>query len=124
MSWRDGAVLMFDETYLHYVRNDTDADRLILMCDVNRPLNLLGTMINVIYQSVARASIVPNTPEDYRGLANRLFAGLAPLLARSKELKAASRLKYLVLKWFVNTLLIMLLLGLATGVVHLFGRLV
>lgn len=123
-SWRDGEVLMFDETYLHYVRNDTDSDRLILMCDVKRPLNPLGLVLNFFYQGIARASVVPNTPEDHRGLANRVFSGLAPLLARSKALKSANRPLYLVIKWSVNTLLLLLLLGLAMGVVLLLGRLV
>jgi beta-hydroxylase len=122
-SWRDGEVLMFDETYLHYVRNDTDSDRLILMCDVKRPLNPLGAVLSFFYQGVTRASVVPNTPEDHRGLANRVFAGLAPLLARSKTLKSTNRPLYLVVKWSVNSLLLMSLLGLATGVVQLLGRL-
>jgi beta-hydroxylase len=49
LSWRDGEVLMFDETYLHFARNDTDCDRLILMCDVKRPLNPLGALFNIFY---------------------------------------------------------------------------
>jgi beta-hydroxylase len=123
LSWRDGEVLMFDETYLHYVRNDTDSDRLILMCDVKRPLNLLGTMFGFFYQGVTRASVVPNTPEDQRGLANRVFAGIAPLLARSKALKSTNRPLYRVLKWVVNTLLLLVLLGLVAGGVQVLGRL-
>jgi beta-hydroxylase len=122
-SWRDGEVLMFDETYLHYVRNDTDADRLILMCDVKRPLNPLGAMFNFVYQGLTRASVVPNTPEDRRGLANRVFAALAPLLARSKALKATNRPLYLAVKWSVNSLLLLTVLGLAGGLVHLLGQL-
>lgn len=123
-SWRDGEAIMFDETYLHYVRNDTDSDRLILMCDVKRPLNPLGALFNYFYEVVTRASVVPNTPEDHRGLANRVFAGLAPLLARSKALKSTNRPLYLVVKWSVNILLVLLPLGLAAGVVQLLGRLV
>ncbi len=123
LSWRDGEAIMFDETYLHYVSNDTDADRLILMCDVKRPLNPLGALFNFIYHGVTRASVVPNTPEDHRGLANRVFAGLAPLLARIKALKSTNRPLYLVIKWSVNILLLLLLLGSAAGVVHLLGRL-
>jgi beta-hydroxylase len=122
-SWRDGEAIMFDETYLHYVRNDTDFDRLILMCDVKRPLNPLGGMFNLIYQGVTRVSVVPNTPEDHRGLANKVFAGLAPLLARIKALKSTNRPLYLVIKWSVNILLLLLLLGSAASVVHLLGRL-
>jgi beta-hydroxylase len=122
-SWRDGEVIMFDETYLHFVRNDTDAERLILMCDIKRPLNPLGALFNVFYQAITRASVVPNTPEDQRGLANRIFASLAPILARSKALKSTNRPLYLVIKWSVNALLILLLLGLAVSVVNLLSRL-
>jgi beta-hydroxylase len=118
-SWRDGEVILFDETYLHYVRNDTDCDRLILMCDVRRPLNPLGALFNAFYQVVTRASVVPNTPEDHRGLANRIFAGLAPVLARSKALKSTNRPLYLVVKWAVNLLLLSLLLALPAGVAQL-----
>jgi beta-hydroxylase len=124
LSWRDGEVLMFDETYLHYVRNDTDSGRLILMCDVKRPLNPLGAVFNFFYQGIARASVVPNTPEDRRGLVNRIFRGLAPLLARTKALKSTNRPLYRVIKWSVNILLLVLLLGLGVGVVQVLGRLV
>jgi beta-hydroxylase len=121
-SWRDGEVIMFDETYLHYVRNDTDCERLILMCDVKRPLNPLGALFNFFYQAVTRASVVPNTPEDHRGLANRIFSGLAPVLARGKALKSTNRPLYLVIKWAVNLLLPSVLLALLVGVVQLLGR--
>ncbi|GAA2823356.1 hypothetical protein GCM10010836_14360 [Aminobacter aminovorans] len=123
-SWRDGEVLMFDETYLHYVRNDTDSDRLILMCDVKRPLNPIGALFNFLYQGITRASVVPNTPEDHRGLANRTFAWLSPLLARIKGLKSTNRPLYYTIKRSVNVLLVLLLVGLATGVAQLLGSLV
>ncbi|KZD09512.1 aspartyl/asparaginyl beta-hydroxylase domain-containing protein [Oceanibaculum pacificum] len=122
-SWRDGEVILFDETYLHYVRNDTDSDRLILMCDVRRPLNLFGRLFNAAYRTLARASIVPNTLEDQRGLANRIFAGLAPVLARAKALKSTNRPLYRVVKWSVNILLVLVPIGLAAGVAQLLDRL-
>lgn len=122
-SWRDGEVILFDETYLHYVRNDTDSDRLILMCDVRRPLNLFGRLFNAAYRTLARASVVPNTLEDRRGLANRVFAGLAPVLARAKALKSTNRPLYRALKWSVNILLVLVPIGLAAGVVQLLDRL-
>ena len=40
---------------INYVRNDTDSDRIILMCDVKRPLNPLGAVFNFFYQGVSRA---------------------------------------------------------------------
>jgi beta-hydroxylase len=123
-SWRDGEVLMFDETYLHYARNDTDTNRLILMCDVRRPLNLLGRAFNFFYRGVTRASVVPNTLEDRRGLGSRAFEVLAPLLARSKALKSKNRPLYRAIKWSLISILLLLLLllllsGLAAGVVQL-----
>lgn len=124
LSWRDGKAIMFDETYLHYVRNDTDADRLILMCDVKRPLNPLGAIFNFFYQGVTRASVVPNTLEDERGLANKIFSGVAPLLARTKSLKTTNRPLYLAIKWSVNVSLLVVLLGLAAGSAHLISQLV
>lgn len=36
--WRDGEGLLFDETYIHFVENNTDETRLVLLCDVERPL--------------------------------------------------------------------------------------
>jgi beta-hydroxylase len=116
-------ILIFDETYLHYVRNDTDSDRLILMCDVKRPVNGIGAVFNLFYQGVTHASVVPNTPEDYRGLINRIFGGLSPLLARTKTLKSTYRPLYLIIKWSVNIGLLLLLLALAGGVSMLLGRL-
>ena len=122
LSWRDGEVLMFDETYLHFARNDTDSNRLILMCDVKRPLNPLGALFNVFYRGITRASVVPNTAEDRRGLANRIFAAVAPLASLRKRLKSTSRPLYLAIKWSASILLLFLLpMLLAEGVVLLLG---
>ena len=117
--WRDGEVLMFDETYLHYARNDSAQYRLILMCDVNRPTNPLGSLINFFYKGLTRLSVVPNTDEDRRGLVNRLFSGMTPVLQASRRLKERNRPAYLLLKYSVNTLLVLLALGLIVGLVTL-----
>jgi len=49
-SWRDGEVLIFDETYIHYAQNNTNENRLILMCDVERPMNIIGKFFNLFYK--------------------------------------------------------------------------
>lgn len=118
-SWRDGKVLMFDETYLHYARNDSDQPRLILMCDINRPTNLLGSALNMVYKCLTRLSVVPNTDCDRRGFANRVFSSISPLLGRSKALKQTNRSLYLLLKYSVNTLLAVIVLSLLTLMVNL-----
>ena len=37
-SWRDGEAVMFDETFIHWAENKTDTTRIILFCDIERPL--------------------------------------------------------------------------------------
>src|SRR5579863_5064838 len=37
-SWREGDDVLFDETFLHYAENTTDQNRIVLFCDVERPL--------------------------------------------------------------------------------------
>ena len=38
LSWRDGEGVLFDETYIHEAHNKTDQNRIILFCDVTRPM--------------------------------------------------------------------------------------
>ena len=45
-SWRDGEAFIFDETYLHYANNNANQYRLILMCDVERPMHFVGRCLN------------------------------------------------------------------------------
>ncbi|MEO9275386.1 aspartyl/asparaginyl beta-hydroxylase domain-containing protein [Marinomonas sp. 5E14-1] len=120
-SWRDGKDLLFDETYLHFVKNNTEESRLILMCDFNRPVNPLGKLINLSYKLLMRASVVPNTHEDKGGLANQIFKSMAPLLQKSKELKKTNRKAYKRLKYLINTLILLVLVGVFAGVIQLFS---
>jgi beta-hydroxylase len=36
--WKEGEVVAFDDTYRHYVKNDTDESRLVLFIDIERTL--------------------------------------------------------------------------------------
>lgn len=36
--WRDGEPVMFDETFIHYAENTTEQNRIILFCDIERPM--------------------------------------------------------------------------------------
>ncbi|BDX01879.1 aspartyl/asparaginyl beta-hydroxylase [Marinomonas pontica] len=118
-AWRDGKDLLFDETYLHFVKNNTDQSRLILMCDFDRPVNPLGKIINFCYKILMRASIVPNTSDDKSGLANKIFKTVTPLLEQSKVLKQTNRKAYKRLKYTVNSLLLLAIAGIIVGVVQL-----
>jgi beta-hydroxylase len=111
LSWRDGEPLLFDITFLHYAHNDADKPRLILMCDIERPMSPIGSILNWPYKQLMKATIVPNTDEDKRGFANRAFAKLVPLLEKGKRLKETNVVAYKLLKYLVNGSLILALAG-------------
>lgn len=109
--WRDGQDFVFDETYPHRAVNGSDASRLILMCDVDRPLWPLGRVVRALYVIVAKGTLVPNTAEDRRGLYSALFMRLAPLRERSLALKTTRRRTYQLLKWSLNSTLLAALMA-------------
>lgn len=117
-SWRDGEALLFDETYLHYAHNDAERYRLILMCDVARPTWLVGRIVNFFYKGLMRLTVVPNTEGDQRGLANSVFARLAPILANTRALKETNRGRYLAIKYSVNATLAVAASGLVIGALY------
>ena len=119
-SWRDGEGFIFDETYLHFAKNESQKPRLILMCDVERPMFLIVPFINFIYKIAMRMSIVPNTAEDQRGFANKTFAFLSPLLKKTKALKQSNPLAYKFVKHSVNLVLFLILMGVIVLALMLF----
>ena len=74
-SWRDGQGIIFDETFVHTVRNETDQDRLILLCDVERPVtNPIARVINRYFsRNVMSAAASPNDSRDRTGVIGKLF---------------------------------------------------
>jgi beta-hydroxylase len=99
--WRDGEAVMFDETYIHYAENTTAMPRVILFCDVERPLKSRAmTAINRWFaRHVMKASATQNVEGEAIGALNRLFGGFYQLRLRAKQLKAWSRTTYYLLKW-------------------------
>lgn len=119
-SWRDGQTLIFDETYLHFARNDSEAQRVILMCDIERPMSWPGRVFNLFYKLLMKATVVPNDETDRRGFANRIYSTISPLLARSKQLKVSNPPAYKALKYSVNSVLLVLLLAVIAALLSLF----
>jgi beta-hydroxylase len=74
-SWRDGEGVIFDETYIHWVRNDTEQGRLILLCDLERPLRFgwARALNRSFSRHVMSAAASPNQRGDRVGAISRLF---------------------------------------------------
>jgi beta-hydroxylase len=117
-AWKDGEAFLFDETYLHFVKNNSDQYRLILMCDIERPMSVIGHFVNLFYKQFVRLTLVPNTEQDKRGLFSILFSSIAPILGKAKKLRASNIKLYLLLKYTVNLTLVMIAVVLATALLQ------
>lgn len=102
-SWRDGQGVIFDETYLHYAENQSEQMRIILFCDVERPLNnpLARRFNRFISHTLIRAAAAPNSDTDRTGGINRLFAYVQQVRLFGKRIKARSRFAYYGLQWLI-----------------------
>ena len=65
-SWRDGEDVLFDETYIHEAHNNTDQNRIILFCDVNRPMKikLISKLNAFMSATLVKASATKNDDSD------------------------------------------------------------
>jgi aspartyl/asparaginyl beta-hydroxylase (cupin superfamily) len=58
-SWRQGRLLIFDDTYRHSVSNNSDEERIVLLFDVPRPLRWPGRLLrDAIFWGVRRTAYV------------------------------------------------------------------
>ncbi|TMG81200.1 MAG: aspartyl/asparaginyl beta-hydroxylase domain-containing protein [Betaproteobacteria bacterium] len=101
--WRDGEAVIFDETFIHWAENKTDQLRVILFCDVERPLtSRIMSKINHWYEStVIRASQTENMEGDTVGALNKVFGFAYYLRLPAKALKRKSKWMYYTLKWLL-----------------------
>jgi beta-hydroxylase len=112
-SWRDGEAVLFDETYVHRAANETGTARLILFCDVERPLRgALARRVNrFIGDHVMRATRTRNEEGEVIGAVNVAFSKVYPLRLAGKRLKAWSRPAYYAVKFGLLAALLWLALA-------------
>ncbi len=76
--WRDGEDFMFDETFVHWAENRTEHARVILFCDIERPLRtpLMRAINRAVSRFMGQATATENVPGEPVGAINRLYARL------------------------------------------------
>ncbi|NBB92216.1 MAG: lipid A hydroxylase LpxO [Gammaproteobacteria bacterium] len=106
-AWHDGNDILFDETFIHRVENDTDQYRIILFCDVERPIrNSVVRAINrFMIHYVVKASATRNVPGEKVGFLNRIFAGFDAAGERFQRVKKWNRTVYYTGKYLLFALL-------------------
>ena len=100
-SWRDGESVMFDETFIHRAENATDRDRIILFCDVERPMKYgWATALNrFVARRFVAAAASPNMEGDSTGGLNRAFASFYRVRQYAKRLREINKTLYYALKF-------------------------
>jgi beta-hydroxylase len=99
-SWRDGEAMVFDETYVHEALNETDVERLILLCDVERPLaGPMRPFNRWVMRHVMGATGTQNEEGEQIGAINRLYSRLAGFQRAAKGLKERNKRLYSLQKW-------------------------
>ncbi|HEV8314123.1 MAG TPA: aspartyl/asparaginyl beta-hydroxylase domain-containing protein [Burkholderiaceae bacterium] len=99
--WRDGEAVMFDETYIHHAENTTDHQRIVLFCDVERPVYTapMRWLNRLFGRLVMKAAATQNVEGEPVGAVNRFFFHAYQIRLWGKALKAKSRLTYYIGKW-------------------------
>lgn len=100
-AWRDGEDVVFDETYIHRAENRTDQDRIILFCDVERPLRtpVMRAINRFISGYVLRVTASRNVATERVGLVNLVSGVVHQLRQVLLRLKRANRHLYYTVKW-------------------------
>lgn len=100
-SWRDGQAVMFDETYIHYAENHSGTDRLILFCDIERPMKYSWAqkVNHWAGRHLLSAATAPNDEQDRTGGINRVFKYFYAIRKVGKRLKAWNKPIYYLIKW-------------------------
>ena len=100
-SWRDGEDILFDETYIHFAENNSQDQRIILFCDIQRPLKikLLDKLSRFISQHIIKASATQNTHGEQVGVLNKIFGQFYILRLVAKRIKKWNKPVYKTAKF-------------------------
>ncbi len=99
--WKDGEAVMFDETFIHHASNTTDQQRVVLFCDVERPLWTapMRWFNRLFAKYVISAASSQNEEGEAIGGLNKFFSVAYKLRVQTKKLKASNRFMYYLTKW-------------------------
>jgi beta-hydroxylase len=107
-TWRDGEDLLFDETFIHYAENTTDQTRIILFCDVERPLRnrLASAMNRWVSRRIVKETATENEPGERIGVVNKVFGSVYHLRLLGKRMKTWNKNLYYAVKYSVVALIL------------------
>src|SRR5262249_12107731 len=107
-TWRDGEDLLFDETFIHYAENTTDQTRIILFCDVERPLHTraMTTVNRWVSRNIIKESATENEAGERIGVFNKIFGYVYHVRLVGKRMKAWNSRVYYAVKYSIVGLIL------------------
>jgi beta-hydroxylase len=99
--WRDGEDFLFDETFIHHAENTTDQTRIILFCDVERPMKFrFMTAINRwVSNHIVKGAASDNVEGERVGVINKAFSYLYEVHLVGRRIKEWNYRAYYGLKF-------------------------
>lgn len=94
--WCDGQATIFDETYIHWAVNDTSKSRIVLLCDIERPMvfRWAQAVNHYLGRTLMTATSPPNATAGQVGYASKLYNILYYFGHYRRRLKAWSMAAY------------------------------
>jgi beta-hydroxylase len=107
-AWRDGEDVVFDETFVHSARNDTDQSRVILFCDVERPLRTRAARAvnRFVIRHVVKVTASNNEDGERIGAANLVASSVYAAKDAGKRLKRSHRTLYYACKYALTAFVV------------------
>jgi beta-hydroxylase len=100
-SWHEGEGVVFDETFIHSAENKSGEDRIVLFCDIERPMKFgWAQAINRwIASHIVAAGASPNSEADRTGAINRVFIVSHWMGQHRRAFKRWNKTVYVATKW-------------------------
>jgi len=111
-SWRDGEAVIFDETYVHWAQNASEQTRIILFCDIERPMKWRWAQAvnHWVGTALMSAAASPNDDNDRVGGINRIFKYVNAVRDAGQNLKKRNRALYYGIKRTLIVLIFVLII--------------
>ena len=106
--WHDGQDVLFDETFIHEAHNNTEQNRIILFCDVNRPMKskLIERFNAFMGATLIKASATQNEETEEVGMINRIFEKVYVFRTYSRKFKKWNKPLYVTTKYSLFAILV------------------
>ena len=91
------------ERYIHYAENTSGENRLILFCDIERPMRYRWAqkVNHWLGRNLMSAAAAPNDVGDRTGGINRSFRYICQIRIIGKRLKKWNKTVYYIVKWLL-----------------------